>query len=229
MPALIRGSSCMALAVAAPPMEKPNMPTRARFRSPARPRGRAWRSTSGLCPALSAVISLRTNRTSASRTAVASVLTASLSGGRMLTSTWPSGNCTSPASWVWSMVTTAYPWLARSSTSAVSLLRSILDPGENSTTGRRPAPRCALVAVGQRQPDQGRRNVHALEEVGRGGRRQPGSLRVTGSVAGRIPDADHQLAYRMGRDPRVAAGGGGQGQGGHADAVRAGGGRQRQL
>ncbi len=47
--ALILGSSCMACALAAPPMDQPNMPTRYKSRPPARPAGSAACSASGYC------------------------------------------------------------------------------------------------------------------------------------------------------------------------------------
>ncbi|WP_460806378.1 hypothetical protein [Micromonospora zhanjiangensis] len=92
-----------------------------------------------------------TNRVSSTRTRADASRVASV--GRRSTASRPSGNSTSAASYVWSTVTTTYPWLASSSTRTVPVVRALPPPGPYSTTGRPPrrgrtgAPRPAWVGV----------------------------------------------------------------------------------
>ncbi len=124
------------------------MPVQDSSKASVRVVGSRRRPASGLCPALSAMIWSSTNRVSAERTARAlSMRTSSTSPVIAKVSARLPGNPTWSASYVWSIATTRFPWLASSSTRVVPRLRSLARPCEYRTTGRRDGPRSTGAAT----------------------------------------------------------------------------------
>jgi len=149
--------------------------------------------------------------------------------GATIVRTDPSGNCTSGASHVWSMLTTTYPRLARSSASAVPHVRASPRPGEYTTTGPATGPlrlrdrvRTPAQSLPGGTPSSSRPfAVTAYEVRGRAGQhvrgRCPGCVHAArrGAVHGH-----HQFARPA--LPRVGAGRVDEVPFGPADAQRAG-------